>query len=57
MDKKICVYSCITGNYDNIIDYKTKDKNIDYILFTNDSSIKSDFWNIVYIDNDSLDNI
>ena len=55
---KICVYTCITGNYDNVNEFKNlKEKNIDYYLFTNNKKIKSDFWNVVYIEDDSLDNI
>lgn len=56
--KKICVYTCITGSYDDVKEFKEfRDKNIDYYLFTNNTNIKSDFWNVVYIDNENLDNI
>lgn len=56
--KKICVYTCITGSYDDVKEFKEfRDKNIDYYLFTNNTNIKSDFWNVVYIDNEKLDNI
>ena len=56
--KKICVYTCITGSYDDVKEFKEfKEKNIDYILFTNNKDYKSDFWNVVYIENDVLDNV
>ena len=42
-NKKIVVYTCITGNYDNIIEPLFTSNNIDYIIFTdkqvNDKSI------------------
>ena len=33
---KICVYTCITGNYDNVNELTFKEKGIDYFLFTNE---------------------
>lgn len=56
-DKKICVYTCITGNYDDLkeIDKNVFEKNIDYYCFTNNKNIKSDTWNIIFISDDSLD--
>lgn len=35
-ESKIIVYTCITGNYDNIIEPNFKDYNCDYILFSDD---------------------
>lgn len=58
MKKKICVYTCITGNYDNINELVFKETGIDYYLFTNNKKITSNTWNVVYIDNvDNLDNV
>lgn len=54
--EKICVYTCITGNYDNVNEIKNKEKGIDYYLFTNNKNIKSDTWNVVYIEDSKLDN-
>lgn len=54
--KKICVYTCITGNYDNLNEIKCKEDNIDYICFTNNKKIKSNSWKIIYI-NHQKDNI
>lgn len=53
---KICVYTCITGNYDTLKKLDYPDKNFDYICFTNNKSITSDFWKMVYISED-LDNL
>ena len=53
---KICVYTCITGDYDNLIEIKSKEKNIDYYCFTNNKNIKSNTWNVIYIEDKSLSN-
>lgn len=56
--KKICVYTCITGSYDDVKELQNKkENNIDYFLFTNNKDIKSNSWKVVYIENDGLDNI
>lgn len=52
---KICVYTCIAGNYDNLNEVKNPEKNIDYYCFTNNKNLKSKTWKIVQIDNDGLD--
>lgn len=54
--KKICVYTCITGEYDNIHEVEVVEKNIDYLLFTNNRNIKSTTWKVIYIDDEKLDN-
>lgn len=58
MKKKVCVYTCITGNYDELkeIDNNLIDKDIDYYCFTNNKNIKSKTWNVVYIEDFSLSN-
>ena len=57
-NKKVCVYTCITGNYDNLneITPEVYEENIDYYCFTNNQNIKSDTWNVVYIKNNGLSN-
>ena len=55
--KKICVYTCITGDYDNLKEIKNKEKNIDYYCFTNNKNIKSKTWKIEYIEDKELSNI
>ena len=52
LNKKFVVYSCITGNYDNIEEPLFLNKNIDYILFTDNLNIKSKNWIIKPIPKD-----
>lgn len=54
--ERTCVYTCITGNYDNIHEIKRKEKNIDYFLFTNNKKLTSKTWKVIYIEDDKLDN-
>ena len=53
---KICVYTRITGNYDNLHEIEKIEKNIDYICFTNNKNLKSNTWKIIYIEDAKLDN-
>lgn len=53
---KICVYTCITGEYDNLKEIKYKESTIDYYCFTNNKNIKSKTWNVIYIENCGIDN-
>ena len=46
MKNKICVYTCITGDYDELKDIKYVDKDYDYICFTNNKKIKSNLINL-----------
>lgn len=57
MKNKICVYTCITGEYDNLKEIKNVEKNIDYYCFTNNKKIKSKTWNVVYIEDDKISNL
>ena len=52
---KICVYTCITGNYDSLIELKKKEDGIDYICFTNNKKITSKTWTVKYLE-DNLPN-
>lgn len=55
---RICIYTCITGDYDEIKELQEKEKGIDYYFFTNNKNLSSDTWNVVYIENDeNLDDI
>lgn len=49
-NNKICVYTVITGNYDNLKDVEPEE-NIDYFCFTNNNNLKSKTWKIIYLDN------
>ena len=55
-NKKIVVYTCITGNYDKVQEPLFEFKNIDYVLFTNNSNLVSQKWKIIYIDNKLVQN-
>ena len=50
MEKKIIVYSVLTNGYDKLNIPKVYDPSIEYILFTDDMSLKSDVWKITPID-------
>lgn len=55
---KICVYTCITGDYDEMKEFPSvKEEGVDYYLFTNNNKIRSNFWKVIDIENDGLDNI
>lgn len=56
MKNKVCVYTCITGNYDDLKDVEVEE-GIDYICFTNNKNISSNTWQVIYIDDDKLSNI
>lgn len=45
---KIAVYTCITGNYDNLYEISEKSDKIDYICFTDNKNLKSSTWTIKY---------
>lgn len=54
MNERICVYTCITGDYDNLHEI-VKEDGIEYLCFTNNPKIKSSYWKMVYIeDEDNL---
>ena len=54
--EKICVYTCITGAYDDLKEVKIMEEGIDYLCFTNNKKIKSKTWKIIYIEDKTLDN-
>jgi len=55
--EKMVVYTAITGNYDHLMDPLYVNENFDYICFTDDQSLKSDFWEIRLMEDLNLDNI
>ena len=46
MKEKICVYTCMTGNYDSIKEIPKKEAGIDYYCFTNNKNVKSNTWKV-----------
>lgn len=55
---KYCIISILTGNYDLIRDPENIDDNCDYFFITDNKNLKSNIWNIIYVDfNDDLTSI
>lgn len=52
IQKKIAVYTCITGEYDSVEEPLIGEKACEYFLFTNNNNLKSNFWNIKEIPED-----
>lgn len=50
------VYTALTGNYDEVHEILYKEKDVDYLLFTNNSSVKSKTWQVKLVKSD-LDNV
>ena len=55
--KRIVIYTAITGNYDDLIMPKHINENCDYICFTDNPTLVSDFWQVRIIDETHIDNI
>lgn len=53
---RLAVYSALTGNYDNVHEVLYKEEGVDYLLFTNNPSLKSKTWRVVYVESE-LDNV
>ncbi|WP_304125524.1 glycosyltransferase [Methanosphaera cuniculi] len=51
-DKKIAVYTAVTGGYDILDEPSVENNNFDYICFTDNPNLKSDFWEIRLMDDD-----
>ncbi|MFW6219869.1 MAG: glycosyltransferase family 2 protein [bacterium] len=48
---KNCIFTTIIGDYDNLPKLEIKkENNWDYICFTDNKKLKSDIWNLVYVD-------
>lgn len=43
-DKKIVVYTCVTGNYDKVLEPLYHNDNVDYIIYTNCQNIELKTW-------------
>lgn len=56
MNKNLCVYTCITGDYDDLHEIAHPEKSVDYYCFTNNKNLKSNTWKIVHISNSNLNN-
>jgi glycosyltransferase involved in cell wall biosynthesis len=49
---KYCIYTSIIGDYDNLTTTtKHKQENWDYICYTDNYKLESDFWKVIYVNN------
>lgn len=53
---RLAVYTALTGDYDEVHEILYKENDIDYILFTNNPSVKSKTWQVVLLESD-LDDV
>lgn len=53
---RLAVYTALTGNYDDVHEVLYKEEGVDYILFTNNPSLKSKSWKVMMIESD-LDDV
>ena len=56
-DRKVAVYTAVTGSYDEPVIPTYVHDEFDYICFTDNPELKSDFWDIRLMEESSLDNI
>lgn len=47
---KIIIYTINIGGYDIFVDPKNYDKDVRYILFTDNKYVKSNVWEICHVD-------
>lgn len=57
MEKEIVVYTAISGDYDELRTPSVINKNADYVCYTDNSRIKSDFWEIREFPKNNLDSV
>lgn len=53
---RIAVYTSLTGNYDDVHEILYKEEGVDYLLFTNNSSLTSKTWQVILVESE-LDNL
>lgn len=51
------VYTAIFGNYEDLLDPKFINEDLDYICFTDNPNLKSDIWEVRLINEEDLDNV
>lgn len=54
--ERLAVYSALTGDYDDVHELLYKEEGVDYLLFTNNPSLKSKTWRVVFVESE-LDNV
>jgi glycosyltransferase involved in cell wall biosynthesis len=55
-NNKIVIYTAFTGDYDSLKEPEFIDDNCDYVCFTDNPNLSSDFWEIRLMDESTLDN-
>lgn len=53
---RVAVYTALTGGYDKVNEILYKEEGVDYFLFTNNPSLRSNSWAVIPVDSD-LDNV
>tara|TARA_R100000458_G_scaffold59951_1_gene73188 strand:- start:16585 stop:17340 length:756 start_codon:yes stop_codon:yes gene_type:complete len=48
-----CIYTCIYGGYEYLRDPEYREPDTDYIVFTDDPNLKSDFWEVRLVPNET----
>ena len=43
------IYSCIYGGYENLREHEYREPDTDYVIFTDDPNMESDFFDIRYV--------
>ncbi|WP_323735685.1 glycosyltransferase [Methanosphaera sp. ISO3-F5] len=56
-NSKLVVYTALTGNYDELVTPLVINPKFDYICFTDNPNLKSDFWTIKYMEEEHIDKI
>ena len=56
-DGKTVVYTALTGNYDDVHELLYREADVDYLLFTNNPSLKSRTWTVIYVESDLDDKL
>lgn len=53
---RVAVYTVLTGAYDNVHEILYKEDGVDYFLFTNNPSLTSETWMVIYVES-SLEDV
>ena len=56
-DKRMVIYTAVTGSYDEPVIPGYVNEDFDYICFTDNRNLKSDFWDIRLMDESDLDDV
>jgi hypothetical protein len=50
MDKEITIYTIITNDYDDLEELSFKEEGIRYIVYTDNPELRSDSWEVIYVE-------